>query len=1106
MKYMLGWMLLLPMMAAGQLYDDFSDGNLHADPIWHGDTHLFEVNTASELWLNAPAVSGSAYLSTPSSAVDTASWSIDVRMAFNPSSSNYADIVLMSDSADLSTAFHGYFIRLGGASDEVSLWRKDGEQTVELIDGFDDILDESAVEVRVHVERSNSGEWQLWADTGSIGNFVLQGNAVDETYTSSAYFGVKTSYTSTRSDKFFFDNISVTGAAYADTLAPQSELVHAVFEDSLCLRFSEPISPEVLQCTSCFQAGRGERQPNALRFKAASEQELILGFEMGFKEGQRLPLRIIGVADHAGNTDTLRSSFTFYQNAAIEPGDLIIHEFMADPEPPLGLPNAEYVELFNRSDRFIALDGLELSDASSTGTYRGSFVLPPAGYVILCARDDSASLASFGRVCALDGMPTLNNSSDSLRISLGGVVLDELGYDRSWYRNDTKDDGGYSLERIQPDHPCSGAFNWMASADVRGGTPGAQNSVHDDRADRFGPRVTAVEITDAQTVRIQTDEALSSNAFEQVFRIDSLGWVDSVSYHSGETQVSLHLNQALVKGLPYTLEVTELRDCFLNRSDTSIRIAIGLPASLHDLVFSELRPVPAAGALPPAEYVELYNRTDFVLTTHGLRVSDASSGSDLPNALIWPRQHVLLVDDGDANAFEAVNTLALGTLPSLNNTEDHLYLHRYDTLIDAVHYSADWFHPERPTAEGWSLERTSMNDLCGTHRNWTSSASPDQGTPGLPNSLEETDVSEESELHLYVSSPTEVRLRLEEQIDTSAARLALIDGRIHSTELGDAPDEIRVLLSDSLSMGKTIEVSLTAVRCDSVLIDKQASTYLPKPTDVVINEVLFNPRGDGSDYVELYNRSVFPIDLSGWSLPKWVDDSLAQDHLLSDTQLLLLPDGYLAFTEDREDVRSNYPFSPIERLRSVVLPSYPNDAGTVMLSTPWGLTIDRFDYDASMHFELLDDPDGVALERIHPDLPSNDPSAWTSAASSDNHGTPGYENSQLAALSESGSVVSLSQQSLSPDGDGFEDVLLVEYALSSPEAQLNAQVFSDEGVLVHRIASNLLVGRAGALAWDGVLEDGRRAPTGIHILLVDVFHLNGGSERYKLPFAVRYAR
>jgi len=108
---------VLSLGVAGQFTDDFSDGDFTQNPTWSGMTADFEV-LSGELHLNAPAVASQSYLYTGSQASIDASWEFYIRMAFNPSSSNYAEVHLLSASPDLQQSSSTYYLRIGGGTSE----------------------------------------------------------------------------------------------------------------------------------------------------------------------------------------------------------------------------------------------------------------------------------------------------------------------------------------------------------------------------------------------------------------------------------------------------------------------------------------------------------------------------------------------------------------------------------------------------------------------------------------------------------------------------------------------------------------------------------------------------------------------------------------------------------------------------------------------------------------------------------------------------------------------------------------------------------------------------------------------------------------------------
>ena len=141
----------------GQIIDDFSDGNFTDNPTWSGDSLYFMVNPNDQLQLNAPSIAGKSYLSTPNAIIDNAEWNFYVNLDFNPSSSNYVDIYLVSDVGNLTGLVYGYFVRIGNTQGEVSLYKQswDKASSIKIIDGMDDRVAFNLVELNVKVTNSS---------------------------------------------------------------------------------------------------------------------------------------------------------------------------------------------------------------------------------------------------------------------------------------------------------------------------------------------------------------------------------------------------------------------------------------------------------------------------------------------------------------------------------------------------------------------------------------------------------------------------------------------------------------------------------------------------------------------------------------------------------------------------------------------------------------------------------------------------------------------------------------------------------------------------------------------------------------------------------------
>ena len=287
------------MVGAAQFSDDFSDGNFTSNPIWAGDNANFEVDANGFLHLNAPAVADESFLSVASVAIDTASWEFSVRLEFNPSSSNRARVYLVSSDSNLKGPLNGYYVLIGNTEDEISLYRQSGTTVTKIIDGVDDLVDTDPVEVKVLVTRSTNGDWELFADTSSSANYQLLGQVTDTTFQSSTFFGVWCDYTSTRSDKFYFDDFHVSGNAYLDVNPPLLLSAQALSNNQVLVTFNEAMDQTTAQNTANYNVNNAIGAPTSANLNGATQ--VILSFTNTFSLGSTYTLSASSVEDLSGN-------------------------------------------------------------------------------------------------------------------------------------------------------------------------------------------------------------------------------------------------------------------------------------------------------------------------------------------------------------------------------------------------------------------------------------------------------------------------------------------------------------------------------------------------------------------------------------------------------------------------------------------------------------------------------------------------------------------------------------------------------------------------------------------------------------------------------------
>ncbi len=281
--------------------------------------------------------------------------------------------------------------------------------------------------------------------------------------------------------------------------------------------------------------------------------------------------------------------------------------------------------------------------------------------------------------------------------------------------------------------------------------------------------------------------------------------------------------------------------------------------------------------------------------------------------------------------------------------------------------------------------------------------------------------------------------------------------------------------------------------------------------DLVINEILFNPKGEGADYVELYNRSGKTIDLSGLSLaslketpPNPPDTARIS---LDAGGFFMLPDSYLVLTNDPEMVLKQFVCeNPRNIFKMTGMPAFNNDQGCALLLDSNDRVIDGMLYREDMHHPLLNSFDGVSLERISHARSGYEAGNWYSAAETAGFGTPGYRNSQWVNTWETESAFSVNPELFSPDGDGKDDHLGLQYAFTTPGKLMNILIFNIAGHLARNLVNCGFPGTSGIYTWDGLLDDRTPAPDGIYIIQFEALDLEGRMHRQRKACVVARSR
>jgi len=276
-------------------------------------------------------------------------------------------------------------------------------------------------------------------------------------------------------------------------------------------------------------------------------------------------------------------------------------------------------------------------------------------------------------------------------------------------------------------------------------------------------------------------------------------------------------------------------------------------------------------------------------------------------------------------------------------------------------------------------------------------------------------------------------------------------------------------------------------------------SFTPEVGSILINEVLFNPYSGGTDFVELVNVSEVPVPIHRLKLAARNDTlALKQIYVISSTVRFLKPGQFLTCTKDSQTIVSQYISNdPGTFCTMKSFPSYPDEAGTVVLLNDSLEVIDEFSYSAKMHSPFLADENGVSLERISLEKPTSDRNNWASAAASVGFATPGLPNSQTGIKTGITDEIIPEPQVFSPNGDGYNDQLTIRFILDKPGYIANVRIFDVVGRQVKFLVKNESLAQEGSWVWNGDSDSGNRLNLGVYIILVELFDNEGNAKTFK---------
>lgn len=1110
-----------------QLFDDFSDGNFTQNPVWEGSTHLFIINAAQQLQLNAQGESVE-WLTSSQNRVNNTQWTFWVKLGFSGSANNQARVYLATDQSNLDGPLNGYYLQLGeaGSNDALELFKQTGTNSQSICRGIEGYL-ASAFELGIKITCDPQGIWQLYADANGGNNYQFQATGNDNTFGTSQYFGVWCKFTASNASKFYFDDFWVS-ELQADLTPPAIQSLAASTTSTLDLLFTEAVqNPQAIN-TLNYTVTPVIGHPNSVVQDVQNPNKFTLSFVNSFTSGATYNLLIDSISDLSGNTAIeLQQSFSWAQAQAY---DVVINELMADPDPAIGLPNHEYLELFNRSHSSITLTGWHLKAGTALKEIPDCSI-DAEGYLILCKPEDVNELGAYGQAIGVNSFSLTNTGMSLQLLDQQGQVISRVSYTDAWYQDPNKNDGGWALEQLDPTAVCLGMSNWKASQDIKGGTPGAINSVN--TSVNTPPAIENLIISGEVSLRLVFNQGMDSTAICNLAAYSVNQGIGNPLVALAETNPTqtliLEFATAFQAGKNYTLTLTNaLPNCQGTslEAGSSINFSIPSPATINDVIITEIMadPQPPEG-LPPYEYLELFNRSSHSISLDGWSIWLGDSPKLMEGVTLNAGEY-LIVGQQDAASSLAPFGRFYG-LSSFSITNSNMAIHLRNALNQVIawaDYTDAWFADSPKKNGGWAVELADVQSPCTQDGNWQASVDASGGTPGLENSVHAqlTDTIKPYVTRVSILSTEQIILHFSEPMDSvllcQPENYSFTNG-LQSPAMtwpgGYRNTQVILRLPQALieSTRYGIKVKQNSLTdCAGNFLSDTTTTWfglpsVPLTASVIINELLTNPKEGGSDFVELMNASEFIIDLADIALTYQSLTSSADPNTIFLPSFLLLPSQQYCLTKDPKALKLQYLCpNPSNSVQIDELPDFASDSGIIILSYKPDVTVelDRLRYSITMHDPFLTNQDGVSLERINPKRPTQDATNWHSAAQSAGYGTPTGQNSQYTENPVANGSLHVTPEIFSPDNDGFDDVATLNLEVNEPGFTANIHVFDAHGRLVRHLAKNMLLGTSNLLSWDGQTDDRLRAPIGIYIIVAELFNPTGQKEVLKTTLVVAY--
>lgn len=879
-----------------------------------------------------------------------------------------------------------------------------------------------------------------------------------------------------------------------DTAPPSIEEIQVTNHREVQIIFNEPIHNITAKVLNHYILDSFV-YPEEIFFDVNQPNTAILRFPFSLEPEKIYPLTIKNIKDLSNN---ILPETTQSIKRALPPqkDELIFTEFRPTGEN-------EFIEIYNFSDRLLNIGEVKFSDQLRTIPLP-FYELKPKEYLVLYPPSSVNKFQYLDNAVRLDEWTNLNSKGDSLILTNNeNIIIDKVGYDQNWNKEGFEN---HSFELIDFSWRCLEEKGWSYSQSKSKNTAGVDNSEYYNE-NKVEMLITIHNNVDNSILQLEFSDVIN---MEYVNSVDNFSILPTIPISNIEIVDNFHINLHLGKKLStkqvYYIRISGLKDC-ANRdlSTKSYQHTVDNFASEGQLLISEIMydPFPS-NKLPEKEYLEIINISENIISLKNVNMLISHKSTILPDSFLLPYQQAILCNEEDMELFKPYGkTIGLSTWHTLNNESGNIILiSQTGEVISQVAYESKWHLPENREG-GVSLELIDTNSRCMGKQNWKSAIDESGGTPAKENSVK--GIFQDSQApHLtevYAEGEYSIKLEFNEPLDT----LSLQKENFNiNTEI--AISDIFILDLQTLLLETVLPLTINQTHllnwqnvmdCSGNYVSgfQQYNFIVPAESEgneILLSEILFNPPSNGVDFVELYNSSNQYIDLSGWS----IGNNKSEPIFISEKPVILSPYTFAVLTSSKEQLKEQYSITDSLCIE-IKLPSFNDDEGSVQIFDEEGNLTGQFDYHKDMHFQLLNNIEGVSLERLDYTISENNPENWHSASENVGFGTPTKTNSQQRPQGyTSSSCFAVEPQTFFISGTAEHTYTLLSYHCETFGKIANVSIINKNGHQVKKWVSNSILSNEAFYKWDGLNDNGEAVPTGIYLLWIQTFDMNGNKEEF----------